>query len=1498
MNNFVDFVCIICRKYSIMEHITIYKIYLEVNMAKLLKRILLATCILCLSLGIVTVAAACNQTEKEPELIEYKVTVTCSDLSASELDTVTVRLNKADGTAAANAKQLSGGSATFELAPATYTVVLSGDILADYTYPATTVSETSPSATVALTAKSVQPQTVPYTVQVTGASELSGISVKLLKEDGTDATEAKTLTNGAATFDLAPATYKVKLLGDVLENYTYTEPTLTATQTSATVTLTAKVPEPPEGKLFYTVTVTCEATPSILTVISVELHTEDGPLAADAQLLVNGVATFTLDPGTYTVVLADADDMLKNYEYEKDITLTADNPSVTIVLTPKDNEPDGSEDYPYVIEGTLAGDYEFTPVKIEVEIGWDTYTTYSNVFYTYTPAADETYTFTTTVNYLGITITDENGATVFNNISGSNRFYKVFSLNAGTVYTMEAWPDVENAPYKEGDKLTWKIQSGEQVAPDVTYTVNVTCDDAQVTAGLSAQLFKADGTPAADAKTLVSGSVTFTLPAGTYTVKLSGEGLAGYSYNEATVSQGYPVANIKLVKASQKKSFLSGNGSANSPYIVDPLTGVYSVPTSGFDSVYIEFTATAEGDYILTTEDDSLYLMIVQNGTSLVSFYYGGSESAHPFHVAAGLVSIEVKNFDETNAPVSFTITRSDGSFDPEKAPVKPDLTPFVGTWTDSGHKVVITEDSLSYSENDDSFETTIDGIEDGILKFTYTEVLLGQETDYHYGLVFNGNALVLVNLESRGTGKDYFNGYYVVSTLTKQGSAPSVTLPAELTGIWSGYSEDYEATCTLTFDGLNVTYAIEGMMTLPGTVASYDEATHTLTLQLASGIGGDMPLPLEYDPAAHTLTDEMFGVVLSKKGEVTPVELPEELTGVWTGTDEYDMAYELTFDGLNVTFIADKGGMSEMTFSGKVTAYDNTSKQLTITLTEMGTVSFVFDPAAMTLTGSGMFPVTLTKQGFEPKPEQDGSAAHPFIWDTFGGTLEVNLPAGSDQGVPSVYYSYTAKKNGIYSLSYTLNGGSYTDLNLMIYPAGDILHPVAAWNTFDQSYEFPLTANTTYIFRLTDNSEKATGGKLLLTVTEQELTIVSAYNGKWVDAKENPKYTLEINGTTITVNGKTASSVTLVPFNGGYNFIWEGKDCNISIGKTQTGDYESAMLFRFGDGEDDYVALYHPGEVPETVYGTEQNPMAMQQSDLAKSWSDSLSAGEYYWTFTATETKVYTLTTTIDYLNITITDSTAGKDIVNWSTSANLKEMAFEITAGHTYVIFYTDSDNDGTHFKTVTFKIEEGGTIEKATIPQEILDVEWVDETNAKNTISLTAEEVKIHVDIEGITSVNYNGSVTKAEKTGSGYTITFMTSSANLSFVYNSTEKTLTFTAPNSKVYIFTAKQGGGSETWTGTLPDKWSGTWQIKDFGATAPSQSITISGKTITWTTGAGAGKTFTITGYDETNMIISFKTDDGLTGTIERQFTWDTDEITAIKVTLGGTTYQNLRHPS
>ncbi len=1109
-------------------------------MAKLLKKILLSAVVLCTFVG-AAIFAACGE-----EKCDYSITVSCAELTQEQLDTLGVKLVSSDGKAAEE-KKLQNGRADFSLAPATYTVELSGDLLENFTYSAATVTKEKPNATVTLSPKASA--TVTYTVQVTGAE---GVSVKLLKEDGTDATEAKTLVNGSVSFDLAPATYKVKLLGDALENYAYTEPTLTADSPSATVVLSPK----PAAKIFYTVTVTCESAPSILAEITVKVFPVGSETAAAAQTLNSGSARFYLAPDNYTVALSDTRNMLADFAYE-DVTLTAESPSATIALTPKEKEPDGSEDNPFVLT-TLAGEYSFTPQKIENSVGSETFYDYTSVYYIYTPAAEETYTFTTSINYLELIIEDENGKTVLDNISGDDRFYRAFTLSAGKQYTMQAMPDAGNSPYREGDTLTWKIQSGEQPRPDVTFTVTVTCDDEALLAKLKVGLYQADGSLAQE-KELVNGSATFTLPPATYTVKLSGEGLGEYNYSEKTLSQSSPTAEIKLTKKTEAKQFLSGKGTESAPYIVDPLTGNYSVPTDGGEFVYIKYVSAAAGKYTLTADSDDFFMIMTQGSRTLVTAY--GTAIVKTFDVVAGDVKMEVKNDAGNNAPVGFTITRADGSFDPEKgpsAPDTPDLTPFLGTWADgNGRSLLVTVSAVVYTEQGQTYNAQVVSAESGLLKFDFQK---GAET-MHYAVRVSGTALELLDCGTDG------NGSSVLSTLTQGG-----------------------------------------------------------------GQGGGQG-----------------------EGEV-------------------------------------------------------------------------------------------------------GSEQNPIVWNTILGTHEVDLPAGDDNGQPRLYCAYTAQRSGIYSLSYTLNGKAFSDLNLIVYYLeGNRQHTVAAWNTSDQAYAFPLTANNRYIFRLSDGSASGAGGKLSLTVTEATLSFPTAYSGTWVDAND-PTYTVSVDttATAVTVNGQAVTGLTLAPFNGGYEFVWDGKNCNISIGKTQNGVYESVMLFSMG-GEG--IPLYHPGSVPKIEYGTEEHPKPITQSEIVKDWSDSLSSGEFYWTVTATETKVYTLTTTIEHLFISITDTQTTRIILNWNDSETVKSGVFELTAGHTYLLNYTDSSSDGMRFKAISFRIAEGGSLERAALPQELLGIEWVDEQNSRNNLSFTQTEATATILYLGSLPYNYVGYIKSVQTTATGFVITFV-------------------------------------------------------------------------------------------------------------------------------------------
>lgn len=188
--------------------------------------LLFAAAALCsLAVGI----SACADTDKT---ISYTVTVTCEDPSV--LADVKVQLGK-DGTATEE-KPLQGGKATFELEADTYRVILTG-VPDTYEYPETTLTERSPSATVALTAKQAGEELVTYTVTVVCDDDISLDGVKVQLKKGAENAGEKELEDGKASFELEAGTYTATLTG-CPEEYTYEPQTLTAVSPAATIRLT------------------------------------------------------------------------------------------------------------------------------------------------------------------------------------------------------------------------------------------------------------------------------------------------------------------------------------------------------------------------------------------------------------------------------------------------------------------------------------------------------------------------------------------------------------------------------------------------------------------------------------------------------------------------------------------------------------------------------------------------------------------------------------------------------------------------------------------------------------------------------------------------------------------------------------------------------------------------------------------------------------------------------------------------------------------------------------------------------------------------------------------------------------------------------------------------------------------------------------------------------------------------------------------------------------
>lgn len=84
----------------------------------------------------------------------------------------------------------------------------------------------------------------------------------------------------------------------------------------------------------YTVTVSCEENPLLLSGVKVRLVSESG--VAGESALTNGKASFTLEKGKYTVELIEViDDILSDYVYAQ-TEVTESAPSATIEILPKE----------------------------------------------------------------------------------------------------------------------------------------------------------------------------------------------------------------------------------------------------------------------------------------------------------------------------------------------------------------------------------------------------------------------------------------------------------------------------------------------------------------------------------------------------------------------------------------------------------------------------------------------------------------------------------------------------------------------------------------------------------------------------------------------------------------------------------------------------------------------------------------------------------------------------------------------------------------------------------------------------------------------------------------------------------------------------------------------------------------------------------------------------------------------------------------------------------
>ncbi len=263
---------------------------------KHLKTLLLTVLIAAMTLGLSLGIAACDS----DKLVNYSVTVTCDD--AEVLGGIKVQLKGEKGSS--EEKTPVNGTASFELEAGTYTVNLT-NVPTGYSYQEKTLTESAPSATVALV--KAASETVTYTVTVTcdDAEVLNSVTVKLQK--GSESVAEKKLDNGKAVFDLAPGAYTVVLTG-VPAGYTFESKALSSTVTETTVALTKNV-----TAIAADVTVKTAAGEDVfgneqpetaLKYVTLALYAseEDQAPQATATTDENGVAHFdAVTPGSYLV---------------------------------------------------------------------------------------------------------------------------------------------------------------------------------------------------------------------------------------------------------------------------------------------------------------------------------------------------------------------------------------------------------------------------------------------------------------------------------------------------------------------------------------------------------------------------------------------------------------------------------------------------------------------------------------------------------------------------------------------------------------------------------------------------------------------------------------------------------------------------------------------------------------------------------------------------------------------------------------------------------------------------------------------------------------------------------------------------------------------------------------------------------------------------------------------------------------------------------------------
>ncbi len=502
---------------------------------------------------------------------------------------------------------------------------------------------------------------VTYTVTVTCEDEsaLSGVKARLEKEG--KKSEEKALSGGKASFELEAGTYTVVLTG-VPDEYSYETKTVTENAPNASVTLTKKT-DPPDGLVFYTVTVTCEDETALS---GVKVRLMLGTTVAEEQPLSDGKASFKLAPANYTATLTGVP---AGYTYEPK-TLVGPNYNVTIALTKVSSSAD---------------------VTVKVAAGTDIFgksqgeTLLKN-------AQVKIYRAVTDKEPVASAVTDESGAAHFENLTAGRYLVNVngkefsgvaieggaaaVTLNEklGSKYAPFVWtvgknevPFTREALESLGDDSVYYTltvsEKGLYSFDADNYNVNVTCD------AIEGDLNYTDDHIAVE---LTAGTVyTF---ACTSTGALADSGEFGYA---VTVTKGDTQEGGTTPDPDNPdpdkpdpdtpSGPWSGSGTAAQPYIIGTLVGEYKDITVEFDGatynmVYFKYMPEADGSYTVTLTKPENALMtfvgarpVVGQVNPVLSGAEGGFLSADIKLTKGTAFTIQITGNDEAENPASFS---------------------------------------------------------------------------------------------------------------------------------------------------------------------------------------------------------------------------------------------------------------------------------------------------------------------------------------------------------------------------------------------------------------------------------------------------------------------------------------------------------------------------------------------------------------------------------------------------------------------------------------------------------------------------------------------------------------------------------------------------------------------------------------------------------------------------------------------------------------------------